>query len=69
MKSAFRRLIYTSVYTLILITFFMYWLLTFNYVMPNNYIRIEMIGPVNYFEKYFYQRWAFFAPPPKSNNN
>jgi hypothetical protein len=50
-----------------LIIFAAYWFSTLLYVSPNNYIRIQFDDYLLHFEKYFYQNWAFFAPPPKAN--
>lgn len=50
-----------------LIIFVAYWLSTILYVSPNNYIRIQFDDYLLQFESYFYQNWAFFAPPPQTN--
>lgn len=50
-----------------LLAFMFYWLSTLLYVTPNNYIRIQFDDYLRQFELIFFQRWAFFAPPPKSN--
>lgn len=35
--------------------------------MPNNYYKIQHKKFYTQFDKVLYQRWNFFAPPPKSN--
>ncbi len=36
--------------------------------MPDNYINISYLKQSQTYSKYFYQRWSFFAPPPKFND-
>lgn len=35
--------------------------------MPSNYVKIKNKSFYAEFDKFFYQRWDFFAPPPKTN--
>ncbi|WP_340203484.1 hypothetical protein [Ascidiimonas sp. W6] len=48
--------------------FIAYWLLTFIYAGPSNYIKISLQEPLSVFGKLLYQKWTFFAPPPQSNH-
>lgn len=54
--------------TLVAGLFVFYWLLTFIFVTPDNYINISLLNYSVKFNTLFYQRWGFFAPPPKSND-
>lgn len=48
--------------------FITYWLLTFFFNFPESSVVIsENYNKYKVFQKYFYQRWEFFAPPPNSN--
>src|SRR5665213_3955688 len=44
-----------------------YWLVTLLYVSPNNPIRVQFLPQLAFFERFFFQRWEFFAPPPMYN--
>lgn len=44
-----------------------YFLITVLAVMPNNYFKITNKEFFDRFDQIFYQRWNFFAPPPKTN--
>ena len=51
---------------LFILTFFAtYWIATFIYVSPNNYLRIKCASLVAKMDVVFYQSWSFFAPPPQ----
>lgn len=52
---------------LVVSVFVCYWASTLLYVMPNNYVRIQHDDYLGKFETLFFQRWGFFAPPPKTN--
>lgn len=52
---------------LTLVVFLVYWSSTLLYVSPSNYIRIQFNNYLNSFELVFFQKWDFFAPPPKTN--
>jgi hypothetical protein len=52
----------------ILLVFIFYWLCTFLYVSPNNYIKISLLEEMQTFNTFFFQKWGFFAPPPKFND-
>lgn len=54
--------------TLILGFFLLYGLITIIFVSPNNYLNITLSKYASVFDDVFYQRWGFFAPPPKSND-
>lgn len=54
--------------TLIIGLFFFYWSVTLIFVLPTNYISIQLTEYSGLFQTFFYQRWGFFAPPPKSND-
>jgi hypothetical protein len=45
-----------------------YGLVTILFVSPDNYININLQNYSLGFSTFFYQRWGFFAPPPKSND-
>lgn len=51
----------------VLVLFLMYWLITFVYNTPNNFIRIQLDQQMSLFEQLFYQKWTFFTPPGKAN--
>lgn len=44
-----------------------YWGITFLFVMPNNPINLGSQKVNEIFHRNFFQRWAFFAPPPFYN--
>jgi hypothetical protein len=46
---------------------FVYWSATILYVTPNNPVRIAFTPEMDMFQTFFFQRWGFFAPPPKAN--
>jgi hypothetical protein len=52
---------------IIIVAFAFYWICTFIYVMPSNYIRIKANTIVILLDIFFPQRWTFFAPPPSYN--
>ncbi len=54
-------------YKLMLTLFIGYWLITLFFIMPNNPISINLMRGKEVFETNFFQRWAFFAPPPTFN--
>lgn len=52
----------------ILTIFGFYWMCTLLYVSPKNYIKIELLEQEQLFTTFFFQKWGFFAPPPKYND-
>jgi hypothetical protein len=46
----------------------LYALTTLLYVLPSNPLRIQFDAQLTAFEQWGYQKWTFFAPPPKSND-
>ena len=56
--------------TFVLIGFFFitYWFATILCVMPDNYIKLTHYRNYLKFDSFFKQKWAFFAPPPQSND-
>jgi len=44
-----------------------YWLITIVFVLPDNYVNVSYSKFFRAFDTYMFQRWAFFAPPPKYN--
>lgn len=52
---------------LLLGTVSIYFLITIIYSFPENYIKIKHKKTFAKFEYHFYQKWGFFAPPPKTN--
>lgn len=59
-----KRIIFNS----ILLVFVFYWLTTFLYVSPSNYVKISLLEEMQTFNTFFFQKWGFFAPPPKFND-
>jgi hypothetical protein len=51
-----------------LILFFAYWISTFIYNSPNNFVRIQLFDEILIFEQFFYQKWTFFSPPGHENH-
>lgn len=45
-----------------------YVLTTLLYVSPSNPLRIQFDAELTAFEKWAYQKWSFFAPPPRHND-
>lgn len=45
-----------------------YVLTTLLYVSPSNPLRIQFDAELDAFENWAYQKWTFFAPPPKHND-
>ncbi|CAM1371446.1 hypothetical protein [Tenacibaculum xiamenense] len=58
----------TIVFKLIISVFAFYWLTTLLFVSPNNYIKISFLEHQETFDTFFFQKWGFFAPPPKHND-
>jgi len=58
------RKIITSISILI---FVFYWMTTLIFVSPKNYLNINLLEYSDLFNSFFYQKWGFFAPPPKTN--
>ncbi len=54
-------------YYISLLVFSSYWLMTFFFNAPDNYIKIQFFQEGDIFNKFFYQKWGFFAPPPQFN--
>lgn len=54
--------------TLISGLFLFYFITTLIFSTPDNYINISLIEHTENFNSLFYQKWAFFAPPPQSND-
>ncbi|MDC0380312.1 hypothetical protein OAM52_01405 [Flavobacteriaceae bacterium] len=48
--------------------FILYWTLTIIFVSPKNYITISLYEQEQLFNTFFFQKWGFFAPPPKHND-
>jgi hypothetical protein len=48
--------------------FIFYWIMTIIFTSPDNYIRIQLIQENEIFESLFFQKWVFFAPPPKHDD-
>lgn len=54
-------------YGLAFIFFMVYWVITLFFVSPNNPLNLSTQKFKNSFQANFFQRWAFFAPPPTFN--
>jgi hypothetical protein len=63
MKILLKKILYIGAF----IFFFTYWSITLLYCSPNNFVRAEFNTSMKLFEAFFYQRWTFFTPPPKTN--
>jgi len=50
------------------IMFIFYWILTFLYVSPDNFIKVKADASLEVFKIFCEQRWGFFAPPPQYND-
>lgn len=48
----------------IMLVFISYWLITVVFTFPENFINISLDRGNQIFQLFFFQRWAFFAPPP-----
>jgi hypothetical protein len=48
--------------------FSMYWGCTILFNIPNNFINISLTKQSEKFNTFFFQKWSFFAPPPKFND-
>lgn len=51
----------------IYLLFLIYWVNTLFFTLPDNYLTIKMSRYEKLFSTFFYQKWSFFAPPPKTN--
>lgn len=51
-----RLIIYTG--------FIGYWLATFLFTMPDNFVNLQYYQQSRVFQFWLFQRWGFFAPPP-----
>ncbi len=47
--------------------FCLYWFSTIFFTFPENFLQIKAIKYEKMFSVFLYQRWSFFAPPPKTN--
>lgn len=54
-------------FKLTFVIYVLYWVITFLFVMPNNPINLGSQKANEIFHANFFQRWAFFAPPPFYN--
>ncbi|GAA5041462.1 hypothetical protein GCM10011506_43170 [Marivirga lumbricoides] len=52
----------------ILGAFIFYWVTTIFFNLPDNYIKLQFIGSEKIFNSSLFQKWSFFAPPPKHND-
>lgn len=50
-----------------ILIFVFYWITTLIFVSPKNYLNINLLEYSDLFNSFFYQKWGFFAPPPKTN--
>lgn len=48
--------------------FLFYWILTIFFNLPPNPIKIRYAKEEKIFQSIFFQKWAFFAPPPQAND-
>ena len=53
---------------IIFFVFCFYWGVTIFFTIPENYLQIKSIEMEKIFSSFFYQKWSFFAPPPKFND-
>lgn len=52
---------------LVIGVFLFYWGITILYCGPDNYLKIQVDPILTSYEKVFYQKWSFFAPPADFN--
>ncbi len=52
---------------ILILIFLFYWSMTIIFVSPKNYLNISLLEYSDLYNSFFYQKWAFFAPPPKTN--
>lgn len=53
---------------IVLTLFFIYWCLTILFQFPKDSLLIGNLYKYKHnFDRYFFQNWSFFAPPPQSN--
>ncbi|MBK6267412.1 hypothetical protein JKA74_20390 [Marivirga sp. S37H4] len=52
----------------VLAIFLCYWLVTIFYNLPDNYIKLQHLEGEKVFNSVLFQKWSFFAPPPKHND-
>ncbi|MCW3467587.1 hypothetical protein [Chitinophaga nivalis] len=48
----------------IFLTFIAYFVMTFIFTMPDNYLYLKLYPQGKTFQFWLFQRWGFFAPPP-----
>lgn len=48
--------------------FCIYWIVTIFFLLPDNPLSLKTATARSIFNTDFFQRWAFFAPPPNSND-
>lgn len=48
--------------------FLWYWIITIFFNLPSNPIQIQFDQANRLFQDIFFQKWSFFAPPPKGND-
>lgn len=52
----------------ILLFVIVYWIVTFFFVLPSNYLNVQAYRESKFFDLFLFQRWGFFAPPPTFND-
>ncbi|WP_375577647.1 hypothetical protein ABWH96_11350 [Marivirga tractuosa] len=52
----------------IIAVFLCYWFMTVFFNLPDNYIKLQHIATEKFFNTVLFQKWSFFAPPPKHND-
>lgn len=57
-----------NIFKIILVIFGCYWAVTLFFIFPPNPLNIGLSNMNDRFQSVFFQRWAFFAPPPKYNS-
>jgi hypothetical protein len=57
-----------SVGSIVIVVTAFYGLMTLLYNAPSNPLRISFDAKLTTFEKWFFQKWSFFAPPPTEND-
>lgn len=53
---------------IVIVCFIFYWSTTILFVTPKNYVTISLHKQEQFFNTFFFQKWSFFAPPPKYND-
>jgi hypothetical protein len=59
---------YTLLKAVIISLFISYWSITFFFTLPDNQLNLSYPEEAQLFKLVLFQKWGFFAPPPKHNH-